>query len=61
MAEVFQFPLGAAVKVPLTSLAGTIIGRTEYAEAEPRYLIAWEDPAEGARENWWSENSVELA
>lgn len=59
--DIFRFAMSADVKVPLTDLVGKIVARTEYLEAEPSYVIAWEDPAEGPRENAWSETSIEPA
>lgn len=56
----FRFALGMAVKVPGTGLTGTIVDRTAYEEAEPSYLIAWEDDT-GPHSNPWSENSIEAA
>lgn len=60
MDGVFKFSLGALVMVPLTNQTGTIIDRTAYDEAEPSYLIAWDDET-GSHEDSWSENSIELA
>lgn len=67
MEDVFKFAVGAAVKVPVsyltnmrTDLVGCIVERETQDEAEPRYLIAWEDQT-GTRDNWWSEGSIELA
>lgn len=61
----FAFEVGAAVKVPPSylsdmnyDLVGTIAAREPQDEAEPRYLIVWDDET-GPHENWWSESSVE--
>jgi hypothetical protein len=54
-----KFPLNQTVRIVASGERGTIIGRAEYAYAEPSYLIRYAHPQGNAVEKWWTESALE--
>jgi hypothetical protein len=54
----FDFELGDEVKIDASGETGKIIGRSEFTNAEPQYLIRYKCADGRAVESWWSEESL---
>lgn len=54
----FQFALGAAVAITVSSEKGVVIGRAEYINAENSYLVRYKAADGRAVESWWNESAA---
>ena len=54
-----KFELKQQVSIAHSDERGTVIGRAEYAYAEPAYLIRYQAADGRAVEAWWSESALE--
>jgi len=54
-----QHQLNTAVTITASGEQGTIIGRAEYVNAEPSYLVRYKCADGRAVENWWTESAIQ--
>lgn len=54
----FKFELKQKVNVTVSGESGEVIGRAEYANAEPSYLIRYKAADGRAVESWWTEQAL---
>lgn len=54
----FRFELRQPVRIHPSGDIGTVIGRAEYAHANPSYLVRYVDKQGVAREEWWTDDAV---
>lgn len=57
--ESFTFDLGDEVRIGTSGECGEVIGRAEYARAEPGYHIRYCRADGVATEQWWPESALE--
>jgi hypothetical protein len=57
----FKFNMGQQVAIEASGETGEIIGRAEYTTAENNYLIRYKAADGRATEQWWQENSLQVA
>ena len=54
----FKFNLGDNVQLSHSTENGVVIGRAEYSEQTPQYLVRYQ-AADGRQvENWWNEAAI---
>lgn len=58
MGSVFKFELAEVVDISVSGETGAIIGRAEYAESDPSYLVRYKAADGRAVESWWSEGAI---
>jgi len=51
--------LGSTVSITCSQEQGKVIGRAEYLNAEPSYLIRYRCADGRAVESWWTEQALE--
>lgn len=56
--EKFAHELGAAVTITASEESGTVIGRAEYVESNPQYLIRYKAADGRATEVWWNGSAL---
>lgn len=54
-----KYALGQAVAITASGETGTVVGRSEYSNAEPSYLIRYRSGDGRAVEAWWTESALE--
>jgi len=54
----FNFDLGNRLAIVASEEAGTVIGRAEYVNAEPSYLLRYQRLDGSAVEAWWTESAL---
>lgn len=52
-----KFEVGSTVTIQVADQEASIIGRAEYANSEPQYLLRYAAPT-GATETWWGESAL---
>jgi hypothetical protein len=55
----FKFELNAQVSIGVSSEAGEVIARAEYATAENSYLVRYKSAQGVAVEAWWPESALQ--
>ncbi|WP_186077535.1 hypothetical protein [Burkholderia gladioli] len=55
----FKFNLGDSVAITASGERGTVIGRSDYAEADDSYLVRYKAADGRATQDWWSEGALE--
>jgi hypothetical protein len=55
----FKFKLHQCVKIKVSGETGTVIGRAEYADSKPNYLIRYAAGDGRAVESWWAASALE--
>ena len=55
----FKYKLGQGVKIAVSGETGTVIGRAEYADSKPNYLIRYAAGDGRAVESWWAASALE--
>jgi hypothetical protein len=53
------FQLGDAVQIAASDERGTVIGRAQYLNAEPAYLLRYKCADGRAIESWWTQQALE--
>lgn len=56
--ETYRFKMGDAVVITVSGEAGHVIGRAEYAEATPSYLVRYLRKDGSGSDSWWSEGAL---
>jgi hypothetical protein len=54
----FKFEIKQDVVIEVSGEAGVVIGRAEYATAEPAYFIRYKAADGRLVEAWWSESAL---
>jgi len=54
----WMFKIGETVAIKASREWGEVIGRAEYAQTEPHYLIRYRAADGRAVEAWWGESSL---
>ena len=57
--DTFKHNLGAMVFIKASYEQGEVIGRAEYTNSEPTYLVRYKDGTGCAVEKWWSESALQ--
>lgn len=58
MGGTFKFALGEAVALTISDESGHVIGRAEYLNSDPSYLVRYKAADGWAVESWWSEDAL---
>jgi hypothetical protein len=56
----FNYELGNRLAIVASAEVGTVIGRAEYSNAEPTYLLRYQRLDGSAVEAWWTESALTL-
>lgn len=56
--SIFKFSLGEPASIAASHEQGTIIGRAEYLNSEPSYLLRYKANDGRATEQWWQESAL---
>ena len=59
--KAFRFSIGERVSIVASGETGKVVGRAEFATAEPSYLIRYARADGVATEAWWPESALEQA
>lgn len=54
----FKFGLGDTLRINVSGENGEVIGRAQYVNSDPSYLIRYKTGDGVAVENWWSEGAL---
>jgi hypothetical protein len=57
----FVFNLKDTVRIIVSGEAGEVIGRAEYLNSNPQYLVRYKSADGRAVEYWWSGDALDLA
>lgn len=57
----FKFALHSTVGFTESAEAGIVIGRAEFTNISPQYLIRYQAGDSRMTESWWDEDSLRLA
>lgn len=60
MINIFKFEMGQRVKLVESDKRGVIVGRAEYSNRPPQYLIRYKAGDGRMVENWWLGGDMEL-
>jgi hypothetical protein len=58
MGPTFKFELGQEVAIVVSGENGNVIGRAEYLNADPSYLVRYKAGDGRAIESWWSQDAL---
>lgn len=56
----FGFQLGETVAIAVSGEQGHIVGRAEYINCSPNYLVRYKTADGRAIESWWSQDALAL-
>lgn len=56
----FAFQLQESVAIAVSGERGTIVGRAEYTNQSPQYLIRYKTADGRAIESWWAQDALAL-
>ena len=56
----FDFDLGARIRLAGSNETGTVIGRAEYVDGNPTYLIRYQAGDSRLTEAWWAQSAIEI-
>ena len=56
----FKFGLGDNVAIIVSGEQGHVIGRSEYLNSEPQYLVRYKTADGRGIESWWSEDALQV-
>ena len=57
----FAFSLGQSVTIEMSGERGKVVGRAEYTNSEPTYLVRYAAKDGVGREAWWAESALATA
>lgn len=57
----FQFELRQRVRLNESDEVGTVIGRAEFTNKQPQYMVRYRAADGRAVESWWDEDAIHAA